>query len=197
MVITGVATSSLLGFSEGQSGCGDVRLEDRDPAAQIGHHDAGRINLAVELDGQVLRIVCHREDRVERAGRVDEKAGPGEVSMLIGPAHLHHGFAGFFEDLLYLAADRAGGSFRCARWFRRGRRGRAGCLLSANEGDARKKREGNREGERHCRENKSAVWKTAAPCRQPRTGKLLHNSLAYYRARNAEALRPGEFWSCL
>ena len=109
--MTGVATSSCLGFANRQRGRGDVRLQDRDPAAQIRHHDARRINLAVELDGQILRVAAHGEGRVERAGRIDEKAGAGKIAVLVGPADLDDGFARFFENLFYLATDRAGRRF--------------------------------------------------------------------------------------
>ena len=140
---------------------GDVRFQDRNAAAQIRHHDAGGIDFAVELDGEILGVAADRKGRVERSGRIDEKAGPGEVAMLIGAADLHYGFAGLLEDLLYLAADRS--------WWRARARASSASgvgvgLLGLRQGEAAgTSAKTKRNRKRHCREKKPAVRKTAAP----------------------------------
>ena len=83
---------NLFGLADGQGGRRDVRLQDRDATAHIGHHQTRGICLAVEFDRQVFSITADGISGVERARGIDEETGAGEIAVLVGPADLYDGF---------------------------------------------------------------------------------------------------------
>ena len=63
----------------------------------------------LELDGKIIRIAADRIGSVNRAGRIDEKSGPGKLAVLIDGVNFYDRLAATFEDGFDFAADLARG----------------------------------------------------------------------------------------
>jgi hypothetical protein len=70
----------------------------------------------IELNCKVASLAPHRICGVNRAGRVDEKAGAGKLAVLVGAVNLHHCFFAVIKNVFNLATDgRSGSIFRPRR----------------------------------------------------------------------------------
>ena len=117
----GRGEAEFSGFSDGQERRLGLHLQERDPAAQIGHQLGGVIFFALELHREIIRFAADRIGGVDGAGRINEKAGAGKLAVFIDGVDLDDRLATAFEDRLDLAADRAGRVLLA-----RGGRGRSG-----------------------------------------------------------------------
>ena len=95
----------VFGFANGQRGRGRVDFENGNPAAHIRHELARCQLFPIELNRKVASLTPHRICGINRAGRIDEKAGAGKLAVLVGAVNLHHRFFAVIKNVFNLATD--------------------------------------------------------------------------------------------
>src|SRR6187397_2342054 len=98
-----------VGFSNGESRCGLVHLQDGCPAADIRHELARRIFPTVEFDCEIASVASDSVRGVKRPCWVDEESGAANLAVLIDAMNLHNRFGGSLEKVADLMADRRRG----------------------------------------------------------------------------------------